>query len=147
MNDLMALAERIAREAHRGQVDKSGVDYIEHPARVAASVDGDAAKAIAWLHDVLEDTSVTFEQLLMDGIPYWIACAVDTLSRKSNETYREFIARIGDSGPIVIAVKLADLRDNLRPGCPADMAEKRYKPAIATLTAALQALHEESTHG
>mgnify|MGYP004585922421 CR=1 FL=1 len=49
------IAQRIAIEVHTGQVDKAGKPYIEHPAHVAASVDGDEAKAVAWLHDAIED--------------------------------------------------------------------------------------------
>lgn len=57
------LAQSIAAAAHKGQVDKAGKPYIEHPAHVAASVQGDAAKAVAWLHDVVEDTPLTFADL------------------------------------------------------------------------------------
>ncbi len=55
------LAQSIAAAAHKGQVDKAGKPYIEHPAHVAASVQGDAAKAVAWLHDVVEDTRLRLQ--------------------------------------------------------------------------------------
>ena len=57
------LAQSIAAAAHKGQVDKAGKPYIMHPAHVAASVQGDAAKAVAWLHDVVEDTDYTVEDI------------------------------------------------------------------------------------
>ena len=56
------LAQSIAVAAHKGQVDKAGMPYIEHPAHVASGVQGDAAKAVAWLHDVVEDTPLTFAE-------------------------------------------------------------------------------------
>lgn len=71
----MIEAERIAREAHEGQFDKAGRPYVEHPARVAAwaaRLDPDAPSAVieaAWLHDVLEDTPFTRDDLAALGIP------------------------------------------------------------------------------
>lgn len=62
------LAQSIAVAAHEGQVDKAGKPYIEHPAHVAAGVQGDAAKAVAWLHDVVEDTPLTFADLRERGV-------------------------------------------------------------------------------
>ncbi len=62
------LAQSIAAAAHKGQVDKAGKPYIEHPAHVAANVQGDAAKAVAWLHDVVEDTPLTFADLRERGV-------------------------------------------------------------------------------
>ena len=62
------LAQSIAAAAHKGPVDNAGKPYIEHPAHVAASVQGDAAKAVAWLHDVVEDTPLTFADLREKGL-------------------------------------------------------------------------------
>ena len=70
MDDLVIRAEGIARAAHDGQVDKAGMPYAEHPARVAARCAPDpAAMAAGWLHDVLEDTEVTAQTLVAHGIP------------------------------------------------------------------------------
>lgn len=128
------LAERIAREAHHGQKDKSGVDYIEHPRRIADALRDEDAKAVAWLHDVLEDTPMTPKALSDAGIDSRIICAVLCLTRKSTETYKQFIERIASNGDrLAVQVKLADLQDNLRPGCPDEMRERRYLPAITRL--------------
>ena len=63
-----SLARAIAEKAHADQVDKAGEPYIGHPAHVVASVEGDKAKAEAWLHDVVEDTSTTFDDLRAAGV-------------------------------------------------------------------------------
>ena len=57
------LALQIAQKAHVGQVDKAGKDYIFHPITVSSYMDTDTEKAIAYLHDVLEDTNVTVDEL------------------------------------------------------------------------------------
>lgn len=87
--ELVAEAERIAREAHAGQVDKIGVDYIEHPRRVAARFDADTQSdevATALLHDVIEDTSITADDLQKAGIPAHVIDAVLLLTKDPAET-------------------------------------------------------------
>lgn len=133
-------AEIIAILAHYGQTTQSeGMAYINHPAAVASSVAVEY-KAIAWLHDVLEDSSFTEGHLLAAGIEPATIQAVTVITRRDGERYVEFIDRIAASGNIAaITVKLADLRHNLRPGCPEDLA-KRYRLAIPRLEAALALL-------
>jgi (p)ppGpp synthase/HD superfamily hydrolase len=81
--DLVALAEKLARGAHAGQTRRDGVTpYIVHPADVARRVDTDAEKAVAWLHDVLEDTATTSIDLHEAGIPANVIVAVKALTRK-----------------------------------------------------------------
>ena len=144
--NIVAQAERIARKAHAGQVDKQGVDYILHPERVAAAVETDEQKAIAWLHDVLEDTPVSFYHLVAtERMPIAVASSVWMLSRKSSEDYTEFIDRIAKKGNVnEITVKLADLKDNLRPGGSPTLYE-RYKVAIALLEQTLYDLNGART--
>ena len=60
---MLELALSIATEAHRGQFDKAGIDYIEHPIFVASQVDSEEEKAVTLLHDVIEDSSVTDKDL------------------------------------------------------------------------------------
>ena len=66
---MVDLALSIARQAHEGQLDKAGVDYIEHPIYVASQVDTEEEKAVALLHDVIEDSPVSAEGLLQAGLP------------------------------------------------------------------------------
>ncbi|MFZ2378181.1 MAG: HD domain-containing protein, partial [Trichococcus flocculiformis] len=66
---LEELAFEIARAAHAGQTDKAGLDYILHPQQVAAMVTTDEEKAVALLHDIIEDTDVTANELLAKGLP------------------------------------------------------------------------------
>lgn len=127
-------AADIARRAHAGQTTKSQQEpFINHPSRVAA-LSSKYAKPIAWLHDVLEDTDVTATMLLQQGIPESYVQSVATVTRREGEeTYAEFIERIARSGnPLAIEVKLADLRDNLRLGCPKTLLE-RYLAAVRVL--------------
>lgn len=141
MTDYVAKAQEIARRMHHGQVDKSNVDYIQHPERVAASLSqyGPEFEAAGWLHDVLEDTPMTAQDLLDDGIPAAVVDAVLLVTRNDGETYRDFIERTVSSGNIIaLRLKLADLKDNMRPGVPEQMKKTRYVPAIAKIEYKLQ---------
>ncbi|MFN8585535.1 MAG: GTP pyrophosphokinase [Dehalococcoidia bacterium] len=111
MSDLdTALA--IAVEAHRGQVDKAGQPYILHPLRVMARVSTPAERLVAVLHDVVEDSPTTLDDLRAAGFPEEVVRAVDFLTRREDETYEAFIERVtGD--PLARRVKLADLEDNM----------------------------------
>lgn len=107
-------AQRIATVAHTGQVDKAGRPYITHPARVAARVAGDDhAVAVAWLHDVVEDTTVTLTDL-GEQFPAEVVAAVDALTRRDGEEPAEYYARVRRI-PLALTVKLADLADNSDP--------------------------------
>lgn len=99
---------------HKGQKDKAGQDYILHPIYVALQQENDEAKVIALLHDVLEDTCCTKEYLVV-AYGKKIADSVEILTKKSDETYFDYIERIKTSNNRnCIAVKLADLEHNLR---------------------------------
>ena len=112
--DIVAIAERIAREAHAGQTDKSGRPYIEHPAHVAAAVaeHGPQAQCVAWLHDVIEDTQVTPADLLAAGLPQEVVDAVLAMTHREGETYFDYVLR-AKQNPLARAVKLADLAHNM----------------------------------
>jgi len=105
------LAKEIAVAAHSGQFDKAGVPYIEHPKYVAEQMDSEDEKAVAFLHDVLEDTEVTAEDLLR-LFPLHIVDAVIAITRQGNESYDKFIERVKQN-PLACSVKLMDLRHNL----------------------------------
>lgn len=102
----------LATEAHKGQVDKYGQPYIGHPFRVMTAGHTLEEKIAGILHDVVEDTSWTLEQLAAENFSPKIVEAVDALTRRDNETYEENIARI-EKNPLAIRVKLNDLTDNM----------------------------------
>lgn len=109
--DLVGLARQIATKAHAGQKDKAGLDYINHPEYVASLIDDDELKAAALLHDVLEDTDTTAEDLLEAGIPASVVEIVETLTHRDDESYADYINRISKN-PKATKVKLADLKHN-----------------------------------
>lgn len=132
-------ALKFATKAHGPQLDRDGLPYILHPARVAEQfvIRGQWDLAIpAVLHDVVEDTSTTLDEI-SEAFGKRVAQIVDRLSRrKGQETYKEFLERVcGDAD--AVRIKLADVRDNLYRRGPCDM-EKRYLPAISTLTKKLK---------
>ena len=113
-------ARQLATRAHRGQTDKAGADYIDHPRRVASGALAHAdpawqaeTVAAAWLHDVLEDTPVTRDELAR-RFPAEVVEAVEALTRHDGEPVDDYYARVR-ANPIARAVKHADLDDNTDP--------------------------------
>jgi (p)ppGpp synthase/HD superfamily hydrolase len=105
-------AIRIAVEAHRGQRDRAGAPYILHPLRMMLRVQTDAERMAAVLHDVVEDTAWTLDDLRARGFPAEVLEAVDALTRRPGEAYDAFVERAA-AHPVARRVKLADLEDNL----------------------------------
>lgn len=102
----------LATQAHTGQTDKAGQPYILHPLRVMLSLSKPEDRIVAVLHDVVEDCEGwSFERLRDEGFSEEIVEALDALSRRSGETYEEFVLRAA-ANPIGRRVKLADLYDN-----------------------------------
>ncbi len=115
MKNLSVNAIKIAKKAHGIQIDKCGMPYWLHPYRVGVSVReyGDDYVAAAFLHDVVEDTDLTFDDLRREGMPEHVIRTVDALTRRKGESYNKFIKRsLKDSMAKII--KAADIRDNLR---------------------------------
>lgn len=110
--ELLQRAITIATEAHKGQKDKAGADYIGHPLRVAARLEHDDEKIVAVLHDTIEDTFVTADYLREQGFPQAIVDGVLAVTRKEDETYDDFVRRAA-LNPLGRAVKMADLEDNM----------------------------------
>lgn len=111
MSEMVEKALEIATLAHQGQVDKNGVDYIEHPKAVASFVKRDEEKIVAYLHDVVEDTEVTLDDLKQAGFDDAVIFAVDCISKRANETLEDYLKRVAKS-PLAVEVKLADMRHN-----------------------------------
>ena len=111
----MATLERaigIAAEAHVGQVDKAEQPYILHPIRVMQAQTTDAARIVGVLHDVVEDTDYSFDDLRQEGFGDEVIDALHAVTRRSEETHEEFIQRVVAAGPIAKSVKQADLINN-----------------------------------
>lgn len=104
-------AIELATRLHLGQVDKAGKPYIGHPLRVMNAVEGETAKIVAVLHDTVEDTPLTVEEVeTLFGTE--VAVAVQALSKAEDEDYFDFIDRVLQN-PISIQVKIADIQDNM----------------------------------
>ncbi len=122
MNQLK-LAEEIAREAHKGQTRRDRTPYIIHPKRVAQSLKASYYQAVAWLHDVIEDTDITAEELLKKGVAPRIVNSVKVLSRGYGENYFVFIMRVLRD-EMAVKVKIADIEDNLRDSKESSLKDK-----------------------
>ena len=109
---LIETSLQIALRAYAGKVDKAGREYILHPLRVMAKMRTEREMSAALLHDVLEDSEITAEELLAEGIPAEVVEAVQHLTKNENEDYMDFVARAGKNR-IAAAVKLADIEDNI----------------------------------
>lgn len=106
-------AIEIATEAHRGQKDKAGNDYIEHPLRVMEAGRTMEEKITGVLHDVVEDSDWTFAMLEAEGFSKEIVDALRCVTKLSeSEPYDKFITRI-KKNPLAVSVKLNDLTDNM----------------------------------
>ena len=109
----LARAIEIATEAHKGQVDKAGNEYIGHPLRVMEMGKTEEEKIVGILHDVVEDTDWSFERLEAEGFAPEIIAALKCVTKISeNENYDSFIERV-KKNPLATAVKINDLTDNM----------------------------------
>ena len=103
-------AMKLAYAAHHGQTDKGGIPYIFHPFHLAEQMDDEYSTCVALLHDIVEDTQVTLEELCAI-FPKEVTDAVAMMTHKEGEPYLEYVARI-NTNPLAKKVKLADLRHN-----------------------------------
>lgn len=104
-------AVAIAAQAHAGQLDKAGAPYLLHPLRLMLQMETTDERIAAVLHDVVEDSGWSLERLLDEGFSETVVEAIDSVTRRPEETYEEFVIRASHN-PIGRRVKLADLRDN-----------------------------------
>jgi guanosine-3',5'-bis(diphosphate) 3'-pyrophosphohydrolase len=134
-------AIQIAATAHAGQVDKAGEPYIFHPLKVMLRVEGAAERIAAVLHDVVEDTTVTFEDLAKEGFSQQVLEAVRALTKRPGETRMAAAGRAAQN-KVALAVKLGDNAENLDLAripnpTPKDYARlEEYKAVRALLVAA-----------
>src|SRR5262245_51576727 len=106
-------AVEIAARVHTGQRDKEGLPYILHPLRVMMRVEDDDARIVAVLHDTIEDTPLTEEELRREGFSEQALLALRLMTHYLEEPYADYVVRCF-ADPIARQVKLADLEDNSR---------------------------------
>ena len=137
--ELTKKAMKISFEAHKNQVDKNGMPYIYHPVHLAEQMTDENTICVALLHDVVEDTDITFEDLSKEGFPDEIIAALKLMTHEKSVPYMDYVKQIA-TNPIASAVKLADLRHNSDLTRLDVVDEKalaraeKYKQAIALLT-------------
>ena len=144
--DQIAAAQELARMKHKHQLDKAGKPYIEHVESVARNVEKsenatDTAVIAAWLHDTVEDTPYTLDEL-RDEFGASVAEVVHLLTRKNGQSPQEYYSAI-KANPDALTVKLADIRDNTHPTrlsrLPQELQDRlkaKYSFAIQELTGA-----------
>lgn len=112
-NTLASMALSIACDKHSGQVDKANKPYIYHIVQVGKNISKkeDEYLAVAYLHDVLEDTNLT-KEILLEKFPVEVVEAVQAITKKDNEEYNEYLERV-KKNPIALIVKISDLMHNI----------------------------------
>lgn len=104
-------AMKLCYDAHHGQTDKTGLPYVIHPLHLAEQMTDETTTVAALLHDVVEDTAYTLEDLKNMGYPAQVLQALALLTHDPAEPYMDYVRRIA-ANPVAKAVKLADLRHN-----------------------------------
>ena len=105
-------AVALAALAHKGQYDLAGAPYICHPMRVALAQTDERARIVAILHDVVEDTPITYEDLAKAGFDAEIIAAVEALTKRPGEKRIDAAVR-AKANSLALQVKLADVADNM----------------------------------
>lgn len=100
-----------AYHAHHGQLDRAGLPYIHHPLHLAEQMQDELSTAVALLHDVVEDTPLTLDDLRREGFPESVLTAVALMTHAENVPYLDYVRGL-KSNPAARAVKLADLTHN-----------------------------------
>lgn len=132
------VALKLCFDAHKDQTDKSGMPYVFHPFHLAEQMKDEATTIVALLHDVVEDTDYTIEDLRKMGFSEEVLEAITLMTHAPEVPYMDYVARI-KTNPIARAVKLADLRHNsdstrLEVLTEFDLRrEEKYKKAILLL--------------
>jgi (p)ppGpp synthase/HD superfamily hydrolase len=137
MADLEKALE-LASRAHRGQKDRFGEPFILHPLRVMLRCGSETERVVALLHDVVERSDLSPDDLREEGFAEPVVAAVERLTKREGEPYLDYIARVrGDT--LASAVKRADLQDHIDAiysrETAVDSAERlaRYRHALALL--------------
>lgn len=132
MSLTLADVDRIAAEAHQGQVDKIGVPYVEHVRAVSRGLApfGVGLQMAGLLHDVLEDTSVTFQDLVLARVPFSVIKLVEAVTKQNFDGYESMIDKITDNYAATL-IKISDNAHNSHPDRTAQLPEeKRARLAV-----------------
>lgn len=133
------IALRIATAAHAGQLDRDGYPVILHPLTVGLMGHTDEEKMAGFLHDVVEDTSVTFDNLIEEGIPTGVVNAIRLLTHGKESDYYDYIQGIIESGnPIALQVKYNDLKHNFERGKAHPDLQQKHGKALEMVKAAIE---------
>ena len=119
-------AIQMALKAHSGQKEKAGAPYILHPLRVMLAMDSDTERMVAVMHDVIEDSEISIDDLVSLGFSEKVCHAVLALTKLDNEPYDVYLNRV-KANPIALKVKLADQKDNMDLGRIANPTEKDFE--------------------
>lgn len=112
-------------EAHKDQVDKSGLPYVFHPFHLAMEMTDELSTVVALLHDVIEDTDYTLQDLEKMGFPPAVLEAISLMTHREGVPYMEYVATI-KTNPLARIVKMADLRHNSNIARVDNPTEKDY---------------------
>ena len=138
--ELTKKAMKLAFAAHKDQVDKSGIPYVFHPIHLAEQMESEETAIVALLHDVVEDTEYTLQDIAAMGFPQEALEALALMTHDKAVPYMDYVAQLKEN-PIARTVKLADLRHNSDLSRLDTVDEKalarieKYKKAIAELLA------------
>lgn len=125
-------ALKLASKMHKGQLRKySGDEYITHPLTVANRFRDESHKIVAILHDTIEDTRLTIDQLIYMGLDIELVKSIDILTKKENQDYLDYIFLV-KSDKIARRVKIEDIKHNLsdlKDGC----LKSKYNLALYVL--------------
>ncbi len=146
---MLEKAIEIAVEAHRGQIDKAGKEYILHPMRVMLRGRNDTEMIVGILHDVVEDTPITIDMLRLEGFSEDILAALECVTKRRGESYGTFIDRVL-TNPLATQVKLYDMEDNMnrdRIPYPTPKDEARFRKYEKYHKVILQQLKEYQKAG
>ena len=136
--ELTKKAMKLAFAAHKDQVDKSGIPYVFHPVHLAEQMESEETAIVALLHDVVEDTEYTLQDIAAMGFPQEVLEALALMTHDAAVPYMDYVVQL-KGNPIARTVKLADLRHNSDLTRLDTVDEKalarieKYKKAIAEL--------------
>ena len=139
---------QIALDAHRGQKDLDGMPAVLHPVAVGLMGCNDTEIKTGFLHDVVEDTGLTLDDLRQKGVDGDVVAALELLTHRDEEDYFEYVRRIAESGNITaIHVKINDLRHNLERGLKTyARAEEQGNTAMMERLARINDKHRKALH-